>query len=39
MSTPLPVVAALGGFGVVVGSLLTMLIYRLPREESLLWPS
>lgn len=39
MSTPLVVVAMLGGFGVVVGSLLTMLIYRLPREESLLWPS
>ena len=39
MTTPLGVVASFGGIGVVVGSLLTTMIYRLPHEESLFWPS
>jgi leader peptidase (prepilin peptidase)/N-methyltransferase len=39
VNPPLSVIATVGAFGVVVGSVLTMLIYRLPREEPLLWPS
>lgn len=39
MSTPPVVVATLGGFGVLVGSVLTMLVYRVPREQPLLWRS
>lgn len=39
MSVPVFVVALVGGFGLGVGSILTMLINRLPRDESLLWPS
>jgi leader peptidase (prepilin peptidase)/N-methyltransferase len=39
VNAPLFVVALVGAFGLGVGSLLTMLINRLPRDESLLWPS
>ena len=37
--TPLPVAATFGVVGLVVGSLLTTMIYRLPHDESLFWPS
>lgn len=37
--TPPLAVGLIGGFGLLVGSALTMLVYRIPRDESLLWPS
>jgi leader peptidase (prepilin peptidase) / N-methyltransferase len=39
VSTPAFAVGLIGGFGLVVGSTLTMLVSRIPRDESLLWPS
>lgn len=39
MTTPLPVAATFGAVGVIVGSVLTTMIYRLPHDESLFWPS
>jgi leader peptidase (prepilin peptidase)/N-methyltransferase len=38
MTPPAAVVAALAAVGLVVGSALTTVIYRLPRDESLFWP-
>lgn len=35
-SLPLPLIAGL--FGLLVGSFLNVCIYRLPRQESLIWP-
>jgi leader peptidase (prepilin peptidase)/N-methyltransferase len=39
MSTPLPVVALIGTLGLVVGSFLNVVIYRVPRELSIVSPS
>lgn len=38
MTAPLPVVAAIGLLGLAIGSFLNVVIYRLPRQESILTP-
>jgi len=35
----LALVAALAGLGLLIGSFLNVVAYRLPRGESLLWPA
>lgn len=38
MPTPLPVFAAILLFGLLIGSFLNVLVYRVPREESIAFP-
>lgn len=39
MSTPWPIVAAIALLGLVIGSFLNVVIYRVPREESIAFPA
>jgi leader peptidase (prepilin peptidase) / N-methyltransferase len=39
MTATWPVVACIGVFGLVIGSFLNVVIYRVPRDESILFPS
>jgi leader peptidase (prepilin peptidase)/N-methyltransferase len=39
MSTPWPLVALIGLLGLLIGSFLNVVIYRVPRDESILFPN
>jgi leader peptidase (prepilin peptidase) / N-methyltransferase len=39
MTAPVPVVVLIGVLGLAIGSFLNVLVYRVPREESVLWPN
>jgi leader peptidase (prepilin peptidase) / N-methyltransferase len=39
MSTPWPLLALIGLLGLAIGSFLNVVVYRVPRDESLLFPS
>jgi leader peptidase (prepilin peptidase)/N-methyltransferase len=36
--TPWPVIAAVGAAGLIIGSFISVVIYRVPREESIVFP-